>query len=288
MANKLKKAVKTIAKLSFSALALYFVFQKISWPQVSELLLSVNLAYVMVGVAFLAGSKILSAYRLHRFFRCIPLNISKRYNLRLYWIGMFYNLFLPGGIGGDGYKVYLLNKKFGTSVKTLIQASLIDRISGLLSLLILAGAGLLFIENESIPTWLRLVDLVCLVISIPVFYITARILFKPFAPAVLRSMLWSFGVQGLQVLSAFAFLFSLGATGQYLEYGVLFLISSFVSILPFTLGGIGSREFTFLIGYQYLQTDESTSIALSLMFTLSTIIVAFIGLFLKEETSEKG
>jgi len=32
---------------------------------------------------------------------------------------MFYNLFLPGGIGGDGYKIYLLNKLSNKSIKSL-------------------------------------------------------------------------------------------------------------------------------------------------------------------------
>lgn len=61
-------------------------------------------------------SKIISSIRLNRYFKDINLSLSQTYNLKLYYLGMFYNLFLPGGIGGDGYKIYIikniLNKKF--------------------------------------------------------------------------------------------------------------------------------------------------------------------------------
>jgi len=283
LGNKIKKVLKTILKIAVSGLALYLVFSKIKWADVSELLFTANVFLLLLALAFFVFSKLLSAYRLLGFFRCIPLGISKTYNLRLYWIGMFYNLFLPGGIGGDGYKVYLLNKQYGVSTKMLIQASLLDRISGLLSLLILVGIGVLFLGNDLIPNWVLYLDVVCLLLSIPVFILVVRLLFNSFTSIAAQSILWSIGVQSLQVVGALFVLFSIGVFDQYFAYGILFLVSSFVSILPFTIGGIGSREFTFLLGHQYLGTGEHTSIALSLLITLITALMSFIGIFLKTD-----
>lgn len=289
MDNKLKKVLKTILKISISGLALFFVFSKIKWSDVSDLLFSSNILLLVLALACFVLSKLLSAQRLLGFFRCIPLQISTRYNLRLYWIGMFYNLFLPGGIGGDGYKVYLLNKHHGASTKKLIQASLVDRISGLLSLLILAGIGILFLDSQLIPRWLYYLDIACLILAIPVYLVLMKVMFNAFLPFASKSLLWSLGVQGIQVVGALLVLYSFNVYDQYLEYSVLFLASSFVSIFPFTIGGIGSREFTFLMGYQYLGTDENTSIALSLMITFLTAVMSFGGVFLKTEdpTSDK-
>ena len=114
-------------------------------------------------------------------------------------------------------------------------------------------------------------------------------MFNAFLPFASKSLLWSLGVQGIQVVGALLVLYSFNVYDQYLEYSVLFLASSFVSIFPFTIGGIGSREFTFLMGYQYLGTDENTSIALSLMITFLTAVMSFGGVFLKTEdpTSDK-
>jgi len=281
--NNPKKLLKTLLKFLLSGLALYIVFKNIKWEQVSGLLVHANAFYLILAAIFFIASKVLSAYRLQRFFACIPLKISSLYNLKLYWIGMFYNLFLPGGVGGDGYKVYLLNKHYGVKVKSLIQASLIDRVSGLTSLLILAGAGFLLPNVSGLPEWLKYADMACLIMVLPVLYLVTRLLFKTFVPALSVSMLWSLGVQLLQVVSAFCILYALGTNGSYIAYGVLFLVSSFVSIIPFTIGGLGSRELTFLIGYQYLGINENVSIALSLSFTLITALVSFGGIFIKTE-----
>ena len=88
----------------------------------------------------------------------------------------------------------------------------------------------------------------------------------------------------MQVISAFLILAAIGITANQVAYSVLFLISSFVSILPFTIGGLGSREFTFLIGYEYFDIEESYSIALSLLFTLITMVVSFGGIFMKVDS----
>ena len=286
MGSRTKKLLKTVLKFLISGIALYIVFSNISWSAVQSTLRGANFFYLLLAALFFILSKILSAYRLQGFFKCIELEISTRYNLRLYWIGMFYNLFLPGGIGGDGYKVYLLNRQYGTKVKSLIQASLIDRISGLVSLLVLVGVGFLLLDQANFPEWLVLLDIICLVLVFPVLYLFSRVLFKPFISKLSRSMAWSLAVQLSQVVSALLILFALGMEDNSLAYTVLFLISSFVSILPFTIGGIGSREITFLLGYQYLGIDETISISLSLLFTLITAIVSFGGMFMKvEETS---
>lgn len=267
----------------FTGLALYFVFSKIDWDQVSELLINANIFYLLLAAIFFVFSKVISAFRLQLFFKSIRLIISHKYNLKLAWLGMFYNLFLPGGIGGDGYKVYLLNKQYGTKVKLLIQASLIDRISGLVSLMILVGAGVLLLDLSAFPHWIEYLDIICLLLVFPVFYLCSKLLFQPFKSVVMESLIWSIGVQLMQVSSAIFILVAIGITSNQIAYCVLFLISSFVSILPFTIGGLGSREFTFLIGYQYFGIEESYSIALSLLFTLITALVSFGGIFMKVE-----
>ena len=285
MGSKAKKLLKTILKFLISGTALYIVFNNISWAAVEDTLRGANFFYLLLATLFFVLSKVLSAFRLQEFFRCIELEISSKYNLRLYWIGMFYNLFLPGGIGGDGYKVYLLNKQYGIKVKPLIQASLIDRISGLVSLLVLVGIGFFFLEETNFPAWLIYLDVACLLLVFPVLYLLARVFFRPFTPALAKSMAWSLAVQLSQVVSAAFILFGLGEGENPLAYMVLFLISSFVSIFPFTIGGIGSREITFLIGYQYLGIDETISVSLSLLFTLISAIVSFGGIFMKAEKS---
>ncbi len=39
---------------------------------------------------------------------------------------MFYNLFLPGGIGGDAYKGYVLKKKYEVKTKSVVSILVLD------------------------------------------------------------------------------------------------------------------------------------------------------------------
>ncbi|MDE0470428.1 MAG: lysylphosphatidylglycerol synthase transmembrane domain-containing protein, partial [Ekhidna sp.] len=151
MGSKSKKFLKAFLRVALSGLALWFVFSKVSLERIAALVLEANPLFLMLAALFFIASKVISAFRLNLFFRMIGLNLSRRFNLRLYWIGMFYNLFLPGGVGGDGYKVYVLNKQFDIKVKQLIRASLMDRLSGLISLLFLVGIGFLLLDRSSFP-----------------------------------------------------------------------------------------------------------------------------------------
>ncbi len=285
----MKQRFFTGLKFIFTVAALFFVFREIEWNLLSVVLLNSNISLLSIAAVIFIVSKLISAYRLLGFFKCIGLNLGGLYNLKLYWIGMFYNLFLPGGIGGDGYKVYLLHKQFDTDLKSLVRASLIDRISGLVSLLFLGGLGFIFLyQNANDDYWLLRTIIACLIVLFPLHYVIVKLLFEQFSPFVAKSILLSLGVQVMQLMSAWCILKSLGIESNEIAYGVLFLFSSFVSIFPFTIGGLGSREFTFLMGYQYFRIDETICIALSLIFTLISAFVSFGGVFMKTRESGKS
>ena len=194
---------------------------------------------------------------------------------------MFYNLFLPGGIGGDGYKVYLLHKTYNTSVKQLVAASLLDRISGLFALVFLALAMGMFLDLSVFGNGISGILIALLIISYPMYYIVVKYVFKSFLKSFHISNLYSFGVQTFQLICAFFIFKSLGVQGLYLEYLTLFLISSVVAVLPFTIGGVGARELVFIFGANYFMIDKNTAVAFSILFFLITALSSFSGLFLK-------
>ena len=45
-------------------------------------------------------------------------------------IGIFYNFFIPVGVGGDAYKGVLMNKKFQWSLKKIYKVLILDRLIG--------------------------------------------------------------------------------------------------------------------------------------------------------------
>ncbi|MGY8916382.1 MAG: lysylphosphatidylglycerol synthase transmembrane domain-containing protein, partial [Flavobacteriales bacterium] len=129
--SSLKKKLTTALKLVLTGLALFLVFRKIDTEQLWQITKTIHWLWLIPAALTFVISKLFTAFRLNLYFKNIDLFISEKLNIRLYQIGMFYNLFLPGGIGGDGYKVYLLNKHYQIPVKPLVQASLLDRLGGL-------------------------------------------------------------------------------------------------------------------------------------------------------------
>ena len=271
----LVKVLKTLLKLVVSSLALVFVFNKIDLPALWALLRKCHVFLLfLAGICFIL-SKVISAYRLNYFFRSVAIHITEVANLKLYWLGMFYNLFLPGGIGGDGYKVYFLHKKLNSPVKKSILATVFDRLSGLLALVLLWLFFALFIPEKPIPS------LYLLIISgfgILLFYGIVYRWFNLFYQTLHATNLLAFGTQLSQVISAFLILKALGNEAHTFEYLFVFLLSSVVAVIPFTIGGIGAREVAFLYASNYLHLDTSLSIALSLLFFFITALVSLTGI----------
>jgi uncharacterized membrane protein YbhN (UPF0104 family) len=71
---------------------------------------------------------------------------------------------------------------------------------------------------------------------------------------------------------------SIGIHHFFLEFQLLFLLSSIVAIFPFTIGGLGAREIVFLWGAQQFGLQQAEAVYISLLFYLITVLVSLIGL----------
>ena len=292
MGSKLKRLLKTVFKFAVTAAALYFVIRKIEVADILALYRQSNLFYILIALLLFALSKLVSAYRLNIYFRAIDLHLGEKNNIRLYLLGMFYNLFLPGGIGGDGYKIYLLQKEFQTGTKKIFGAVLTDRISGMAALVVLALIGFSFLDFQVISQWSTVTEQFSIFnfqfsifnlffLLIPFVILAYYLFLKWIYPYFLKINLVTFGygfiVQLLQVFCAWFLLQALGETENHLAYLVIFLVSSAVAVLPISIGGVGVRELTFLYGSQLLNVDINVAVGISFLFYLITALVSLGG-----------
>jgi hypothetical protein len=283
------KKFKTILKLGLTGVALYLVFRKIDTEQLLEIVKTIQWFWLIPAVLLFLVSKVFTAFRLNQYFKNISLYISEKLNLKLYLIGMFYNLFLPGGIGGDGYKVYLLNKHFKTPVKKLVQSALLDRLGGLVAIgFLLFGLFLLvdvkidFLETQ---VWNGLM-IAGLILTIPGFWVVQKFLFADFLPSFWSANGWSMAGQLFQLVCAWFILRSLGVTENILAYQLVFLLSSIVAVLPLTIGGVGARELVFVYAHTYAGIEETSAVAFSLMFFLISAVTSLVGVFVNVDFEE--
>ena len=275
----MKKKLLTALKIALSIGLVIFVLSQIETKRLLELLKSSDPLWLFGAFLLFNASKIVSSLRLNIYFKHLGIYLGELEALRLYYVGMFYNLFLPGGIGGDGYKVYLLQKRHNAGYKGLIAATLLDRISGLAALLFLAGVLFLYSRYAELFPWLKLLDIAALIALFPLYFYLHKKLFRSLSEDLSKTTFLAFVVQLLQLLSAYAIFKALGLNDHTIEYLTLFLVSSVVAVLPLTIGGVGAREFTFLYGLKILGLDPSAGVAFSFLFFLITLLSSAIGLF---------
>ncbi|MAN86104.1 MAG: TIGR00374 family protein [Algoriphagus sp.] len=282
--TRYKNQLKTILKLILTGLALYLVFRKIDTAQLFEILKTIQWIWLVPAVILFVLSKVATAVRLNQYFKNISLQLSEWKNWKLYLIGMFYNLFLPGGIGGDGYKVYLLNKHFKLPVKKLLQAALLDRLGGLVAIVFLLFGLFLIVEVEldflESELWNGLM-VAGLILTVPGFWLVQKLFFKDFLSSFWSANAWSFAGQLAQLIFAWFILMGLGIHNNILAYQLVFLLSSIVAVLPLTIGGVGARELVFVYAHQYAGIEETAAVAFSLIFFLISAAVSLMGALVK-------
>src|SRR6185312_8616605 len=96
--DSFKSFLKLFIKIAVTIVCLWYVSRKIEWGKSLQIIGHSNLLWLIAAIVLFTASKIVSSIRLNIYFDNINLKITQSQNLKLYWLGMFYNLFLPGGI----------------------------------------------------------------------------------------------------------------------------------------------------------------------------------------------
>lgn len=274
--TSLKKAFKLLLKLVITFFCFWYISQKINWRQAGDALLHAHWLLLMVAILLYLISKLFSAVRLNIYFHNTGLQLTQLVNGRLYWMGMFYNLFLPGAISGDAYKVILLNRIYQAPLKKTSAAVLLDRFSGLLALgVLLAVYAIIVIPN---PLWDG-AFVAGAVLATLALNLLIRFIFPDFLSGFWSTFLWGLAVQTVQVVCLYALL---AAIDQPLlpEWIFISLVATVISVLPISLGGgLGTRELVFAEGATYFGLDPAIAVVISLLFYFCNLVTSVWGVY---------
>lgn len=274
--KKIWNILKTLLKISITGLSLYLVSRKVEFNDLKDAFDKSNPAFLFLAFIAFVISQVISSSRLNTFFKGIGLKVSETYNFKIYLLGMFYNLFLPGGIGGDGYKIFLLRKKFEIKGRRLFQAIFFDRLSGLWALGLIISTLVIFIPHLGIPNW---IPVLVVAMGTIIYYVVMRKFFSDYSKQFALSHLKALMVQSMQIVSVILLLYALNFEGKFSPYLFMFLVSSLVAIFPFTVGGLGARELVFVYGAQYFQMDQHLAVIISLLFYCISALLSFSGIY---------
>lgn len=143
--------------LSLSLLA--FVLRQVGWEKAWESLQSARLPYLGAALLLHVAAIPIRAFRWQVLLTALGINVPLSRLTRLYFVGSFFNTFLPTGVGGDIVRIYELARQSGQAA-AVVGTVLVDRATGILMLFLMALAALPFGYGLISPqtTWL----IVCL------------------------------------------------------------------------------------------------------------------------------
>ena len=268
----MKKTYITIIQLSISILFVSLTIYKIDIRSFITIFNKVDLNFFLLSPIAYFISQIIASERLRNLLNISGFKLTFFENGKIYLIGIFYNFFIPGGIGGDIYKTYLFKKIYNWEVSQTIKIIIKDRLIGLGVLFIL----LVFLDNDLI---LKLNLFNKIILSLILFAIGSFITKVVFENnnGFVKSLFLSIAVQLFQFISIILIILSLKIDSNLIEILFVFIISSILSV--FSFGGIGIREYIFYSAAYVLTISEELSTSIGLLFTISAVICSVPGFY---------
>jgi uncharacterized membrane protein YbhN (UPF0104 family) len=272
---KVPPIIKTILKVIISLVIIIIIVRKIDEKLLLQTIGDSHPLWLVWAIFWFIVSKVISAFRYNLLLNSEGIHLTRKQNLRLYWLGMYYNLLLPGGISGDGYKIKVLMENFQRPFKRIFTITLIDRISGVIAL-----GQLCLILLIWVPGFQKYWYLVwaALILSFAVSWWIYRLAKGQINKVWIPTSFQSLGVQSSQAIATLGLVLAVGQGQHWPDYLILFLASSLVAMIPFTIGGAGARELTFLYGSQWLDIHTEKAVAIGFLFYLISTSVSLIGM----------
>jgi len=294
MTMALKKSVRFALQLLFSAAVLFWLshslgaadiaaaFGKISWPALA------------VGLGLYLVAQVLSAWRWWSFASILGFKASFAATLSQYFLGMFYNIFLPTGYGGDVVRVLALSPLRKRPSKSLALLSVfLDRLMGLLALLFLGAlCSLMLGVKAGIWGWvmglalgLGIGGFVAGLMFVSRFKKLSRkirlvaLLMRSRAPEFFRQGLLSFVVQALNILIYAHIFWQLGASLSFAAVGFGYGLVTIATLLPVSVGGLGVRESGWAGFLATLGASGELGVAAGLVYFLIQTLCSLLGLY---------
>jgi len=273
--KKVRERLIFVFKVVLSLLAIIYVLKRVNFGDIVNVIGSARDLFLVFAFLLFVASKLIAAHRTLLILRQYGIPISGWDNLKLYWTGMFYNLFLPGGIGGDVYKTVIINNMHASGIKISAGSVITDRIAGVAALIVLALLCIPFTSLTSNYLWVTLAGVPVTIIG----FISLILIFMPGLKNITGKLLiWSFVVQIFQMLAILMILTAFSIKAGQIEYLLIFLVSSVAAMLPISVGGIGIREIVFLKMSGYLLLDQKIAVTISLTFYFITVLGSLFGL----------
>ncbi len=141
---KKTKYIWNALRILFAAGALYLAFNKVDWPELGKIVSQVPICVLLCAVASYAASQLLFVARWFVLLKVQSIHIGYWSAVRLHFLGLFYSNVLPSSVGGDVLRAWYVTKHTEHKLQAAMSV-VVDRIVGLLGLLLMSIGGIFFV-----------------------------------------------------------------------------------------------------------------------------------------------
>ncbi len=302
--GRLLRWLKPVVSVSLYAL----IFRYSDVGAILGRLSAARLEFVAAGVLLYVAGQALSAWRWRMLLEPVALSVPYRRMVSFYFIGMFFNLFLPTIIGGDAVKALLLARETGQPARATISVFM-ERNLGLLALLLIAdGRGVVGAARDAVPSSADRRSRCCLsaafigvnivlmrpaiygavdriIVSTPLrrlrgrassiyaaitpYWAAHRVLVNAFA----LSLAFQAIVIGVVFLNARALRYDL----PFLAVAVFVPLISLGGMLPVSVNGLGVREALYILLFGRIGVSTELAVSLALLYLAVTFVASLPG-----------
>lgn len=132
----MRKRLSNLLKISVTVLGLVIVLQQVDFNEIWNTLAHARIGWVLAGFALVNVSLAVRAYRWLLLLHSLGVKLKLSRLVELYFVGQFFNAFLPSGFGGDVVRV--LEVARDTPAATATGTVFLDRSAGLIVLFLMA------------------------------------------------------------------------------------------------------------------------------------------------------
>ncbi|MBI3014874.1 MAG: flippase-like domain-containing protein [Candidatus Tectomicrobia bacterium] len=283
-------------RVAVSIAVLWVIFTKIPLRAVGDVLGKVTPLPLFFAFLFYLCGQTLSAYKWRLL--AAPLGFQRRFRdyLSYYFIGMYFNLFLPTNVGGDvgrGYYLAAENKQWTLAYYSILA----ERASGTLALFLVASLGILVSGGASLPLWiswgtgLATVALFGCLPAVPALLKVLRARVRILSPYIreemtlywktpdllVRALLLSALFHLLLVLIHFLIGRAMGLQLPVSSYLVTAPLTGLAAFLPVSFNGIGIREAAYIFFLGSFGAGPAVAFSFGILWLAVVVAASLLG-----------
>lgn len=287
--------LKLFLKFSLSALFLIIVLNNVDFESILAVLSCVDIPIFVAAIAVFVVSQIIYVFCWRFVLGKQGFSYRKRDLLQIHFAGTFFDVFVPGGVGGEFYRVI----KIGTSF-AVISSIFILRLLALFTLLLFSLLG--FLIHKQIRAEFSIIFVIILgIIGIPLtILVLKRVLVLVSLRRRIDSAAWLekikkaegvffqarnflpllFGIFAYELVSIFIYFIlahALKLPVSFFEIFFIIPVSILFSSLPISIGGLGVREFIYIKTFSFIGLESAQAVSFSILIYVIRIAVALFG-----------